>query len=53
MAVEMAQQVRVLAAKPGRLSPSPKSYIVEGKNQLPQAVLGPTPRPRLLNDNTI
>ena len=36
---EMAQWARPLGAKPGDLSSSPRSHIVEGENLLSQVVL--------------
>lgn len=37
----MAQWLKALAAKPGGLSSSFRTHMVEVENQLPQVVLGP------------
>lgn len=39
--MEMAEQVKVLAAKPSGLGSIPETHMVEGEGQLPQIVLWP------------
>lgn len=38
-ASKMAEQVKALATRPDKLASVPRTYVVEGQNQLPQVVL--------------